>query len=145
MKDGQASPQVHLTISGHISSLQNYEAGNQFMLSGPFSLKISGHNSHIQTEFAMVNVNGTMHHKMILSNFTNPAVQGDRITGRVDIYGKLPGDSELHVVGKSSPVTIGLLKDRNTYTVFTLNIDKESVKGHFGNNPIYGEIIKLKT
>jgi hypothetical protein len=128
-----------LKLKGHISSIQTYDSGEPFMLSGPFDLKINGEKSSVKSTFTMVGIDGEHYHKMILKDFKLSNLDENTVTGTIDVYGK-HGDAPAFVLADDAPVTIEILND----VVFTINIDKDAVHGHFGNNPMYGEVIKLK-
>ena len=109
------------------------------MLSGPFELKVNGDKSSVKSTFTMVGIDGEHYHKMIWKDFKLSTLDGNTLTGTIDVYGK-QDDAPAFVVADDAPVTVTILND----AVFTVSMDKEAVRGHFGNNPIYEEAIRLK-
>jgi hypothetical protein len=134
-----SQPQA-LLLSGRIASIQTYDSGEPFMLSGDIRLiAASSGISRVTSTFTMVKIDGEDYHKMILKDFKLTDIGHNTIVGTIDVYGK-HGDSAPFIVANDAPVTIDILND----VVFAINIDKDAVHGHFGNNPIYGEVLNLR-
>jgi hypothetical protein len=134
-----SQPQT-LLLRGSIASIQTYSDGEPFMLSGDIKLVAAPSGfSPVTSTFTMVKINGEDYHKMILKDFRLSHMDQNTIVGTIDVYGKR-GESAPFIVGNDAPVTIDILND----VVFAINIDKDAVHGHFGNNLIYGKVLNLR-
>lgn len=87
------------------------------MLSGPFELKVNGDKSSVKSTFTMVGIDGEHYHKMIWKDFKLSTLDGNTLTGTIDVYGK-DGDAPAFVVADDAPVTVTILDD----AVFLLSV-----------------------